>query len=185
MKRLTLLFSVLALVLSGAALYGQPSDPLDSGVMPQRMGKGPRLGRMEPEQRRKYVEQFRLLKLLELLDLKEEQEAKFIESFRSMRRQQRKIEQDRAELMQEISEELERNRVDDARIISAADQLLALDERRREVMANFLGKARTLLTPEQVARLILFQERFELELLERVREFRDRTPAPQPMPEKP
>ena len=185
MKRVALLVCLAGLLFAAITAYSQPSDPPDSGAPSPRMGRGARWGHMEPEQRRKYVEQFRLLKLLEILDLKEDQEAKFIESFRAMRRQQREIEQNRTEIMKNLSADLEKNGVDDARITNATDKLFALEDRRREAMRGFLTKARAFLTPEQVGRLILFQERFELELLERVRECWDRTPPARPSQEKP
>jgi hypothetical protein len=39
-------------------------------------------------------------------------------------------------------------------------------------MDKFLAKARTILTPRQLGRMIVFQDRFELELLETVRALR-------------
>ncbi|MEW6052003.1 MAG: hypothetical protein AB1644_13195 [Candidatus Zixiibacteriota bacterium] len=126
------------------------------------------------EQRRKHLEQLRLLKLLELLDLREDQESRFVESFRGLRRDMRAIERERAQTVRELSQEVKAHTVDARKIDAVTAKLVDLEGKHREARQQFLNQMKQVLDPDQLAKFILFQERFELELLERVREFRER-----------
>ena len=78
------------------------SDDSDSGgdtfrrmhQMRGRQGMGP------DADRRKYLEQFRTLKLLELLNLKEDQEIEFLTAFRNIRKQGQSFEQEKRQLLE-------------------------------------------------------------------------------------
>ncbi len=135
---------------------------------------GPRRGQYDQPQFGKHVEQFRMLKLLELLDLQEEQEVPFITLFHRMRTQQRELQLKRVAVTELLSHGLRSGKFSEREITLAARQLL--QERRNELdlRENFLKEAGEILTPLQLGRLILFQERFELELLGAVRTFRER-----------
>ncbi len=126
------------------------------------------------EQRRRQLEQLRLAKLLEVLDLKDDQEAPFMDAYRSMRREQRQIEQDRAGAVRELSSGLETNSIDQRRIGELVNRLLVLASDRTRTVDDFVTSMRKVLTPQQLGRLVVFQERFELELLEKLRGFRGR-----------
>ncbi len=126
------------------------------------------------EQRRRQLEQLRLAKLLEVLDLKDDQEAPFMDAYRSMRREQRQIEQDRAGAVRELSSGLETNSIDQRRIGELVNRLLVLASDRARTVDDFVTSMRKVLTPQQLGRLVVFQERFELELLEKLRGFRGR-----------
>ena len=140
---------------------GMPDPPAN----PRRLGM---------EQRRRQLEQLRLAKLLEVLDLKDDQEAPFMDAYRAMRRQQRQIEDDRAAAIQELSSGLETNSIGKQRIGELIDRLLALASDRVKTVDDFVMSMRKVLTPQQLGRLVVFQERFELELLEKLRGFRGR-----------
>jgi len=135
-------------------------------------GEGRGRGRGDFEQRRKYLEQLRLLKLLEMLNLTEDQETRFVASFRSLRRDLRGLERERAGVLMELSAAVDKEQVTAATVDQSTGKLKDLDMRRRERGQQFLTDMKKVLSPEQLGKFILFQERFELELLERVREFR-------------
>lgn len=141
-------------------------------------GEGRGHGRGDFEQRRKYLEQLRLLKLLEMLNLTEEQETQFVASFRSLRRDLRALERERAGVLMELSAAVDKEQVTSATVDQSTGKLKELDMRRRERGQQFLTDMKKVLSPEQLGRFVLFQERFELELLERVREFRGRMGTP-------
>ncbi|MFQ6007720.1 MAG: hypothetical protein ACE5K8_02095, partial [Candidatus Zixiibacteriota bacterium] len=123
---------------------------------------------------RKYLEQFRLLKLLELLDLKEEQEVDFIIAFRRMRRERRDLHEKRGELVSSLAEGLREQNISDDEIRLHVQQISELAKQEGHIMEQFLTDAQKILTPQQLGKLIIFQERFEFELLEGVRAFRER-----------
>jgi len=91
-----------------------------------------------------------------------------------LRRQQRQIEDDRAAAIQELSSGLETNSIGKQRIGELIDRLLALASDRVKTVDDFVMSMRKVLTPQQLGRLVVFQERFELELLEKLRGFRGR-----------
>jgi Spy/CpxP family protein refolding chaperone len=136
--------------------------------------RGEKRGRMGLGKERKHIEQFRLLKLLELLDLKEDQEVDFIKAFRTMRSERRDLHEKRMELVNSLADGLRDQNIADNEIRQDVQQISELAKQEERVMENFLNTAQKILTPQQLGKLIVFQERFELELLEGVREFRER-----------
>jgi hypothetical protein len=155
-------------------LLTQADNPMPGPKGQRRSGRGGRRGPADIEQQRKFLEQLRVLKLLEVLDLREDQEPKFLQAFSDMRREQRQIEQDRAAVIDTLSRDLREKRVDVKRLDQIIDRLSSLGKQRVKLATDFIASMRRLLTPEQLGRLIVFQDRFEYELLERVRGFRAR-----------
>lgn len=136
----------------------------------------PRPGQGEPPHRGdgQRFERFRMKKLAELLELKEEQKEPLFRAFRSMRQAQRQIEQRRQQLLDELSQIVKDNPGDEKELIARTDQLVALERDRIAEMEIFVGKARTILSPVQVAKMALFQERFEAAAMRMTREFMHR-----------
>ena len=122
---------------------------------------------------RKYVEQFRLLKMLELLELNEDQELTFLTAYNSMRRELRKIDEERVQLIEKLAEGLRSEAISDSAIGDLTERIFKADELKRQVQTEFMQQASTTLTPQQFGRLVVFHERFERELLDRVRAFRE------------
>ena len=121
----------------------------------------------------KHLEQFRMLKLLELLDLGEDQEVAFITSFRSYRRALRQLDEQKGKLLAELAGGLKDNTVSEREIDRHIGEIMRLEQERRQRMDDFLNEARRVLTPQQTGKFVIFQERFELELLDKVRAFRE------------
>jgi Spy/CpxP family protein refolding chaperone len=154
------------------AQVDEPSPPDD-----YRRGQGQRgekRGRMGWGKESKHIEQFRLLKLLELLDLKEDQEVDFIKAFRTMRSERRDLHEKRMELVNRLADGLRDQNIADNEIREHVQQISELAKQEGRVMDDFFSTAQRILTPQQLGKLIVFQERFELELLEGVREFQER-----------
>ncbi len=122
---------------------------------------------------RKYVEQFRLLKMLELLELNEDQELTFLTAYNSMRRELRGIDEERVRLIEELAQGLRSEAISDSAIGDLTEGIFKADELKRQVQAKFIEYASTTLAPRQFGRLVVFHERFERELLDRVRAFRE------------
>ncbi len=126
----------------------------------------------------KHIEQFRILKLLELLDLREDQELEFITAFHSMRRERRQLHEKRISLVDELADGLRTETVPDMEINRLIREISKLGNQQERVMEDFLNEAQKILTPSQLGRYIVFRERFEFELLEAVKAFRERPPPP-------
>lgn len=126
----------------------------------------------------KHIEQFRILKLLELLDLQEDQELGFITAFHSMRRERRQLHEKRIALVDELADGLRMETAPDMEINRLIRDISKLGNQQERVMEDFLSEAQKILTPSQLGRFIVFHERFEFELLEAVKAFRERQPPP-------
>jgi Spy/CpxP family protein refolding chaperone len=128
--------------------------------------------------RRKHLEQFRLLKLLELLDLDESQEVQFMKSFTSIRRELRRVDDDKRETLDQLASGLHAGDIADDKIYDLLDKIVQVENQKRMSFDHFLEESRSFLTAQQVAKLVIFHERFEYELLEKVKQFRDRPEGP-------
>ncbi|MDH4155780.1 MAG: hypothetical protein OEW00_00690 [candidate division Zixibacteria bacterium] len=122
----------------------------------------------------KHLEQFRMLKLLELLDLNEDQEVAFITGFRSFRRSLRQLDEQKGKLLADLAGGLKDETISEREIDRHIGEIMKLEQERRQKMDDFLREARGVLTPQQMGKLVIFQERFEFELLDKVRAFRER-----------
>jgi len=148
------------------AQLGGPQDPRFQGQ--GRMG-----GQRRMQQQRKHLEQLRMLKMLELLDLDENQEVGFLTTYRNMRQDLQQIDETRAKLVDELAQGLGADSISDAAVNDLVDKILQADDQRRQVHREFIQSTGTLLTPQQLGRLVIFHERFERELLDQVRAFRE------------
>jgi len=156
------------------------SDTYDSAVGQYRRGARMKLNRGArfDEGRRKHLEQFRTLRLLELLDLGEDQEIEFLTAFRSIRRTHKELDEEKRALLEKLSEDLAAGGVDESMMEEALEGYFRIEERRRQVHMQFLDKMKNLLEPAQLGKFLLFQERFEKQLLEKVKGFHNRPGFP-------
>jgi Spy/CpxP family protein refolding chaperone len=122
----------------------------------------------------RYLEQFRMLKLLELLDLSEDQEASFMSRFRHFRKNLSELDEKKQEHLKALVSCLRTDKTSDKEISDQIRKIQAVEESKRLEMTSFIADVDKLLTPRQIGKLILFQERFEFELLGRIRAFRER-----------
>ena len=163
-------------------MLAQAEQDMDSdSVRPPRSSFGD-LGPRGMRDQHKHLEQFRILKLLEFLDFQEDQETEFITLFRSMRRQQRDYDLQRRDLLDSLAIRLESDSSEDEEILELVERVTQLQYRRQEAMSQFMDKTRLLLTPRQLGRAVVFQERFELQLLEKLQGFHQRGGMQRGMP---
>lgn len=132
----------------------------------------------ERMRKRKHLEQFRLLKLLEIIDLDETQEVGFIRAFRQMRRNRQELEVQRRELLQELKFKIGITGAPSDEIYKLSEDLVRSDEKISGIRRRFVEEIRPLLSPNQFGRLILFMQRFDTELLEAARSIRRQHEAP-------
>jgi len=130
------------------------------------------MGGHERQRKQKYLEQFRLLKLLEELDLNEGQEVPFMTAFRAMRRQLRASGLKRKESLERLQRALSDENIADSEIYDLVAAVMRTDDSIRQIRQTFLKTAKGTLTPIQYGKLIIFQEKFDAELLQAAGFFR-------------
>ncbi len=118
------------------------------------------------------LESLRLLKLLEALDLTEEQSDRFIVAFSEFRKAWREVnEQIQMEVLV-LSELMEQEKPDVEKVQKKVVDIELLRNKREATRNNFYEKAKGILTPLQIGKMVVFEESFEKKLLESVRGFR-------------
>ncbi|MEW5794907.1 MAG: hypothetical protein AB1772_00975 [Candidatus Zixiibacteriota bacterium] len=168
----------------------EPAGHFDCRPMPGCMlAQAPDEGMMMPReqrrrmhhemmQQRKHLEQLRILKMLELLDLKPDQEVPFLTAFNAMRERQRELDTRTDQALDSLAQVIHDGAGSDARINALIDQVKALEVERHGNIMAFVDRMRGMLTPEQTGKFIIFHKRFEAELLEQVGRFRRGMGAP-------
>jgi hypothetical protein len=160
----------------------QPNMPCMQGEMFLAQGQmgddtpGYHHGRMNPERmemQRQHLEQLRMLKMLELLNLSEDQEIPFLRAFNDVQKKHRDLEQQVRQRLDELAKGIQAGDMADSEIYSLVGQINDLDKQKAKVTDDFLAQARGMLTAEQFGKLVIFQKRFEVELLERLGRFRE------------
>ncbi|RKX27652.1 MAG: hypothetical protein DRP45_00400 [Candidatus Zixiibacteriota bacterium] len=146
------------------------SDPHDTGDFGKPRGE--MRGRGEDRQR-KHLEQLRMLKMLELLDLNEDQEIQFLTAYQSVRKEHRRLEKEKRELIDVLAQELHSASPNNDRIDELVSLIRAKEQEKYRLTYEFMDKIRSVLSSVQIARLIIFNERFEAEMLERIKSFRE------------
>ncbi len=129
------------------------------------------------EKRSKTLENLRMLKLMELLELSDEQDTPFIARFAEFRK-------DFKALMLEVESEVEtlsellKSDAEKEKIYAAIDKIANLKKSGINIMMKFHEDVKSILTAQQLGRMVIFEERFERELIEGVRGFHDRPALP-------
>lgn len=151
---------------------------LFSDANAQRPGMGP--GR-HWDKRAQNIENLRMLKLLELLDLNEDQSLQFIGMFVSFRKETRQINEKLQLEIESLADLLNLENPPEEEIKERISKIDELRVRREAAIKEFHDNISEMLTVVQMGKMVIFEERFERELIETVRCFRERH-APQPGP---
>ncbi len=174
--QLWIIYLLIGLFTAGTAIESMAQAPQAPSPAPEDEYTGDELMRQ-----RRHIEQFRMLKLLETLQLQEGQEEEFIARFYARRRDQRALHHAREQLFDQLHDGLRADTLRDEQIVTLVDDIQQIRDQEYESQRAFLADIRTVLTPEQYGKLVVFQERFEYELLRTIDRFR-RGPAPRDLP---
>jgi len=124
---------------------------------------------------RKKVEALRAWQLTEVLDLDEETSYRLFPAMKQADQERWKIEARNRELVREMSRSLENRSTDSQRIDKILDEL---QSNRRELIRSeerHLERVRQILSPEDTARYLMFQIKFQREIKRKAAQaFRDR-----------
>lgn len=124
------------------------------------------------------IEQWKKIRLIEMLDMKEEVSVRFFSRMNEHEKQKRELLKERGEVMDRL-ERLIRVSAQAAEFEKAFADLSDVDARVSAGDKEFINSLSDILTIEQRAKLVLFERRFEGELREAMREqFRRRRAAP-------
>lgn len=146
------------------AQFGEPRG----GFGGRGRGGGPH-DRQDFEKRMKAIEQYRMFKLLEVLDLNDEQATTFLQMFKQQREQMKQFREERHATADTLSQVLETADAD-AEINRLIDKLQANKRREIEFFDSFFKDIKGLLNSYQMGRLVLFMERFDREMIKGVLE---------------
>ncbi|MEW5923398.1 MAG: hypothetical protein AB1746_05370 [Candidatus Zixiibacteriota bacterium] len=128
------------------------------------------------------LENLRMLKLLEVLDLNEQQNAEFIAIFASFRKENREI---REKIDVEVEALIDLLKKDNPSEDAVREKVEKIETLKKEIFRSFdsfAEKSKKILNVIQQGKMIVFQERFERELIESVRGFRKDFPPPDMRP---
>ena len=124
---------------------------------------------------RKKVEALRAWQLTEVLNLDEETSSRLFPAMRQTDQERWKIEARNRELVREMSRSLEQSKPDPQRMDEILDEL---QSNRRELILveqRHIERVRQILSPEDTARYLMFQIRFQREIKRKAAQaFRDR-----------
>lgn len=127
---------------------------------------------MMRDQRAKNLENLRLLKLMEVLDLTDAQSPQFISLFVDFRKETRLINDAIQKEVDSLSSLLQAEKTSDESIKSSIAKLESLKAERNKSAEKFHADIQKLLTVQQMGKVVVFELRFDRELIENVRGFR-------------
>lgn len=129
-------------------------------------GPPPPMAGERPHER---IEQWKKVRLIEILDLKEDQSVRFFARLKEHDLLRRQLMKEKGEALDRL-DRLVRNRASEGDLEKAFPDVLAVDDRMRDEQRRYFSGLSDLLTPEQRAKLLLFERQFEKELREAMRE---------------
>ncbi len=118
------------------------------------------LGKERPEE---MLETIKIVRTIEALELNEEQIAQVIPRWRSMKEAMKEFHQSRKERIEEL-EKLLKSKASSQDVERALENLKAQEKAFRERTESLKDEIDSILTPEQEARLILFERKFHKEM---------------------
>jgi len=106
-------------------------------------------------------ETLRIWKLTEFLDLNEEQAAKFFPALQNFRDSMDNLDSAEVSLQKDIIQEIQSGKVNQRFVDRQKKEMLNLREQRTELEQQFLNSLPEYLSPEQQARYLVFEQRFQ------------------------
>ncbi|MEO0184222.1 MAG: Spy/CpxP family protein refolding chaperone [candidate division WOR-3 bacterium] len=128
---------------------------------------------------REIIEKVRIYKLTEALDLTDEQVTKFFPRLKEMRKTEQEFHKQRLEILKELKDLIKAN-AKEQEVVKILDKFQELQKKRMVAQMEEMKDLKSLLTPLQQAKFLIFQEDFEREIRDLIREVRGRRPQPPP-----
>ena len=125
-------------------------------------------GSEDRPQVRERLEQFEKIRLLEILNLDEETAVKFILRRKEHRKTMKSIMDKRFSLIEELANNLKLENYSENNIKKDIDKILKIEKELAEERNRFVLTLYDILTVEQVAKVITFEDRFKSDLKEMI-----------------
>lgn len=116
------------------------------------------------EQLRRNIENMRIWKMMQFLELSTEQSTKFFPIFNGFQRKREKLEEERGEMMRRLGELVESEAEHESEIRRLMSGLVKNRERMVSRQDEFRREAGKVLSLKQQAKLFIFEERFRREM---------------------
>ena len=130
----------------------------------------------EREKIRENIETLRMWKLLDILNLTSEQSTRFLPVLKEFQDAKRNFRDTRRELFRQLESDLQSEKIDEKRLQANLANLEGARKEFQREWEKFLERSGEILTLEQQAKLMLFEERFERRLRESIEHMRKRGP---------
>ncbi|MCD6098703.1 hypothetical protein J7K18_07425 [bacterium] len=130
-----------------------------------------------PERVKKRVETFRIWKLTEFLELTDEQAASFFPKYNAFRKEREHLREEHLAAEDSIRMLLGKKGNED-RLKSLCSRLQDNRRAASELEINFFNECSKILTTEQQAKLMIFEEQFRREVTDMIRNIRKRRGEP-------
>ena len=124
--------------------------------------------RTEERAPRQLIETLRKVRLIEELNLTDEQSIKFFPKLNEIREAKEELNHNRKIMIDKLMDLLEKDKKSSDQINVKLDKLFKLEEEFNKKETALKKEIRKILNPEQQARLILFQLRFDKEMREMI-----------------
>lgn len=112
----------------------------------------------------KNIENYRIYKMSEYLDLSPKQAEKFFPLMREYERNLKDIKIEEEHLYAELKRMQKSNRVDERELENAMDRIDNLERERTDIKRNFRKQSGKILNPNQVAKMSTFENDFRKQL---------------------
>jgi len=126
------------------------------------------------ERLREEIETMKMWKMLEVLDLSQEQSDKFLPAYRELQNTQKDFREKREDLLKSLELVMGEKEPDESKIKDIFGQLEKERLQLEEAQQRFRTKVQEILTLEQQAKLMLFEDRFEKKMMEIIRQYREK-----------
>jgi Spy/CpxP family protein refolding chaperone len=126
------------------------------------------------EQVRKDIENMRIWKMTQYLELSTEQSTRFFPLFNDFERKREKLEEERGEMMRQLEQLVESESGSESKIKKLMSDLDKNQQKMFDLPQEFRREAGEVLTTRQQAKLVLFEEWFRGEIRRMVDDIRKR-----------
>jgi Spy/CpxP family protein refolding chaperone len=137
-------------------------------------------GKFDDRDPRDIIEKVRLYRLIQELKLTDEQSTKLFPKLQEMRKNEHAFHTERLEIVEKLKKLLGEN-ASDGELTKVLDEFAAAFKKRAQSQAEELQSIRGILTAAQQAKFLIFQDEFEKEVRDLIKEVREhRHPPPKP-----
>ena len=154
MKKIIILFSIVVLPISWALAQEMPPPP-------------PEFGRENPEIRTQ-LEQIKIWQMTKELNLSTNKAEKFFPLYNDYNAELRKITTQRREAVHELDSTIKKE-AGESEVKKQVQQVLKLDAQIADAHEKFMHSLESVLSPVEVGKYIVFEQKFEREIRDRIR----------------